>query len=761
MSSPDLNPPQAEAALHTHGPLLVFAGAGSGKTRVITYRIANLIARQGVAPYRILAVTFTNRAAKEMRERLGKLLGDSIARDIWAGTFHSTCAKLLRQYGESVGLTRSFVIYDTQDQKSLVTRILKEHYEGDARFAPKQVLAWIGKQKQEAKSPDDCGENTFERGYADVYALYDKQLRACNAVDFDDLILLTSRILSDAKNPDGDRIRNRFEHVLIDEFQDTNAVQYKLMRSLVSKHQNLCVVGDDDQSIYSWRGADVRNIRGFERDFPDAKVVKLEQNYRSTAHIVGAALAVIAPSRTREPKELWTANEAGEPIEVIGLETEREEAALVVSYAKQAREAGVDLRGVAVFYRINAQSRVLEEALRASNMPYQIVGGMKFFDRAEVKDALSYLRVLDNPKSDVDLLRIINTPARGIGDSTVDKFTTYAAFSGQSLTDALSEADAIADLSSGPRKKLAAFGKLLAKLRDEATRLSPSDLLSAVLDETGYRTSLRAENSPEADSRLENLQELFGSLRDFEAEVQAAGEPATLAAFLERVSLVNDVDQMEDAARITLMTVHSAKGLEFNLVLLTGMEEEMFPYRGFDDRDDAQLEEERRLAYVAITRARQRLVITHVQRRQIFGTTRACVPSRFIGNLPHEAVVHRSTSAPRPRYVDQPGYSSYGGATGTRRPSDQPWSHPQGPARPAPPPLAPGERFVDREFFDEGASDFDESPKLRPGSAVFHERFGHGKVSAVGGGAEPVVTAFFPGWGEKNVLIKFLSAGGR
>ena len=759
MSSPDLNPPQTEAALHTQGPLLVFAGAGSGKTRVITYRIANLIAKEGVPPYRILAVTFTNRAAKEMRERLGKLLGDSIARDIWAGTFHSTCAKLLRQYGASVGLTRTFVIYDAQDQKSLVARILREHNYDDKRFAPKQVLSWIGKQKQEAKTPDTCTDNAFERGYAELYALYDKQLRACNAVDFDDLILRTSQVLSDPKNPDGDRIRNRFEYVLIDEFQDTNAVQYKLMRSLVSAHKNLCVVGDDDQSIYSWRGADVRNIRGFEHDFPDAKVVKLEQNYRSSAHIVGAALAVIAPSRTREPKELWTANEAGEPIEVIGLETEREEAALIVSYARQAREAGLDLRDVAVFYRINAQSRVLEEALRAANMPYQIVGGMKFFDRAEVKDALSYLRVLDNPKSDVDLLRVINTPARGIGDSTVDKLTTHAALRGLSITDALACADEVADLSSGPKKKLAAFGKLLVQLRERALTLAPSELLSEVLDESGYRATLRAENSPEADSRLENLQELYGSLRDFEVEVAAAGEVATLSGFLERVSLVNDVDQMEDAERVTLMTVHSAKGLEFNLVMLTGMEEEMFPYRGFDGRDDDQLEEERRLAYVAITRARQRLVMTHVQRRQIFGTTRACVPSRFIGNLPHDAVVHRSTSLPRPRYVDQPNYATYGSSRDTRRESERPWSHPQGPPRQAPPPVAPGERFVDREFFDEGASDFDDGPHFRPGSSVFHERFGHGKVSAIAGGAEPIVTAFFPGWGEKKVLMKFLSAG--
>jgi DNA helicase-2/ATP-dependent DNA helicase PcrA len=756
MSAPDLNPPQAEAALHTEGPLLVFAGAGSGKTRVITYRIANLIAREGVVPYRILAVTFTNRAAKEMRERLGRLLGDSIARDIWAGTFHSTCAKLLRQYGESVGLSKSFVIYDSQDQKSLLTRILKERNYDDKRFVPRQVLAWIHKQKQEAKTPEEAGDGyPLDQSYRELYALYEKQLRACNAVDFEDLILRVSQILSDPRNPDGDRIRSRFDHVLIDEFQDTNAVQYKLMRSLVDRHHNLCVVGDDDQSIYSWRGADVRNIRGFQRDFPNAKVVKLEQNYRSSSNIVGAALAVIAPSSTREPKELWTANEAGEPIEVIGLQTEREEAALIVSYAKQARDAGIDLNEVAVFYRINAQSRVLEEALRGANLPYQVVGGMKFFERAEVKDALAYLRVIDNPQSDMDLLRIINTPARGIGDSTIGKLTTHAAFCGLSLTEALSHAESIGELSSGPRKKLSAFGKVLVDLRSRASELPPSALLREVLDASGYNASLRAENSAEADSRIENLQELYGSLRDFEAEAEAAGEAPSLAGFLERVSLVNDVDTMDDAARVTLMTVHSAKGLEFNLVMLTGMEEEMFPYRGFDGRNDDELEEERRLAYVAITRARQRLVITHVQRRQIFGTTRMGVPSRFIGNLPHEAVVHRATSAPLPRYVDQ---ASYGGYSASRPNRSHPWAMRTHVVTPQPA-ADPGERFVDRDFFDEGPTEVDEAPSLQPGSQVQHARFGRGQVRAVASGHEPVVTAFFPGWGEKKVLVRFLTSG--
>jgi DNA helicase-2/ATP-dependent DNA helicase PcrA len=368
--------------------------------------------------------------------------------------------------------------------------------------------------------------------------------------------------------------------------------------------------------------------------------------------------------------------------------------------------------------------------------------------------------VIDNPQSDMDLLRIINTPGRGIGDSTVDKLTTYAAFSGVSLTTALDHSDNISDLSAAPRKKLKAFGKLLADLRNKAAALSPSALLREVLDDSGYNASLRAENSAEADSRIENLQELYGSLRDFEVEAEAAGEAPTLAGFLERVSLVNDVDKMEDSARVTLMTVHSAKGLEFNLVMLTGMEEEMFPYRGFEGRNEDELEEERRLAYVAITRARQRLVITHVQRRQIFGTTRMGVPSRFIGNLPHESVVHRTTTPPLQRYVDQP---SYGGHDVWPSTSSRPWSHPQAPglsaSRPASVAVDPGEHFVDRAFFDESPSGIDETMPLGPGSPVLHKVFGRGQVRAVAGGSEPVVTAFFPGWGEKKVLVRFLTNG--
>ncbi len=417
MSSPvfdALNEPQAEAVEHVNGPLLVFAGAGSGKTRVITYRIANLVAGARVPPYRILAVTFTNKAAGEMRARLEKLLTPEIARDVWAATFHSTCAKLLRRHGEAVGLSRDFVIYDSADQKSVVNRALRDLDLDEKRYPPRVALARIHKEKQEARGPDEMQiEGYQDEAWQKVYRRYEEQLRASNAVDFEDLILYVLRILERGREAEANAIRRRFDYVLVDEFQDTNATQYRLLRELTKAHRNLCVVGDDDQSIYRWRGADVRNIRGFRHDFPEAKVVKLEQNYRSTARIVQAALGVIEPSRERVPKELWTANEPGAAIEVVAAKDERDEAAHVVRVIQEGRAAGIDPKEIAVFYRVHAQSRVLEEALRGSNLPYRDRRrDEEFYERAEVKAALSYLRVLVNPKSDVDLLRVINVPSR-------------------------------------------------------------------------------------------------------------------------------------------------------------------------------------------------------------------------------------------------------------------------------------------------------------------------------------------------------------
>jgi DNA helicase-2/ATP-dependent DNA helicase PcrA len=747
MFDAELNEPQAAAVAHTKGPLLVFAGAGSGKTRVITYRIANLIAGSRVPPWRILAVTFTNKAAGEMRARLERLCGSDLARALWVGTFHATCAKLLRAHGAAVGVQPNFIIYDAADQKAVVARALKEHDLDERRYPPRAVLAHIHKHKQEGRGPDEAA------AYAEIdsvalrlFRTYEQRLRAANAVDFEDLILLVARLLE--QTPEGPRIRRRFDHVLVDEFQDTNATQYRFLRGLVEEHGNLCVVGDDDQSIYRWRGADVRNIRGFHRDFPGATVVKLEQNYRSSKRIVAAALGVISRSSEREPKDLWTANGDGDAIDVVAARDERDEAAFVTDAIGRARDEGTPLREIAVFYRIHAQSRVLEEALRAARLPYQIIGGAKFYERAEVKDALSYLRILVNDRSDVDLQRVVNVPARGIGQTTVDRLTAWATANDVTVFDAFARLDEIADLGAAAKKKLRGFRDLLEALRAASERLTPSELLEHVLTETGYIRALETEDSAEADARVENLRELVGSMQDYGAEAEAAGERPTLAGFLERVTLQSDVDTLEDGGRVVLMTVHGAKGLEFDRVLLTGMEEEMFPYKGVDPSQSEELEEERRLAYVAITRARNHLVMTHTQIRQIFGKTRWNRPSRFLGELPSGVAEHRVTTAMAGemragRYVDR-----------EREPNAvvRPWTHPQASSAGE---SDPGERYVDHDFFDDRTAEVTQM-RLRRGARVSHDRFGEGEVLKVVSVGEPAVVAFFPGWGERKILARFL-----
>ncbi|MCL2447734.1 MAG: UvrD-helicase domain-containing protein [Polyangiaceae bacterium] len=754
MPVPELNAPQATAVAHARGPLLVFAGAGSGKTRVITYRIASLLAQSRVPPWRILAVTFTNKAAGEMRARLERLCGAELSRALWVGTFHATCAKLLRAHGAAVGLQPNFVIYDSADQRAVVTRTLKDLELDERRYPARAVLAAIHKHKQEGRGPDEAAAHSYVDDVAlRIFRAYEERLLAANAVDFEDLILRTARLL---KGPEGDKVRRRFDHVLVDEFQDTNATQYDFLRELVRDHRNLCVVGDDDQSIYRWRGADVRNIRGFRRDYPDATVVKLEENYRSTKRIVGAALGVISRSREREPKELWTCNDDGAPVLVVAARDERDEAAYVVGAIQRAREDGVDLREIAVFYRIHAQSRVIEDAMRAARLPYQIIGGLKFYDRAEIKDALAYLRVLVNPRSDVDMLRIVNVPARGIGQTTVDRWTTWATVNDVALGDSLSRVDEVDDLGAAAKKKLHAFRSLVDGLRSAAASMTPSEVLENVLESSGYLRVLEAEDSAEADARVENLRELVSSMHDYEAEAAAAGDTPTLSGFLERVTLVSDVDGMQDEARVVLMTVHGAKGLEFERVLLTGMEEEMFPYKGVDPGQADELEEERRLAYVAITRARRELVMTHTQMRQIFGTTRWNRPSRFLGELPAGVAEHRATAAlageTRERFIDR--------EPAVARAAHGAWTHPE--ARQSRPQAAspePGQRYVDRDFFDDREGDVTSSP-LRRGARVKHERFGEGQVLRVVTVGEPAVVAFFPGWGEKKILVRFLRRAG-
>lgn len=780
-----LNAPQQLAVVHGKGPLLVFAGAGSGKTRVITYRIANLLAHHDVPPYRILAVTFTNKAAAEMKERLVRLGSEELVRDLWVGTFHSVCCRLLRRYHNEVRLERNFVIYDDSDQKALLARIIRNQDLDERVFQPKAILSKIHKQKQEGIRPDDVSLNGYEdRTWVELFAAYERALLAVNAVDFDDLILHMMRI-AESDSLAGREVRDKFDYLLVDEFQDTNSIQYRLVRAL-GYRGNLCVVGDDDQSIYSWRGANVANIRGFQRDFPGAEVIKLEQNYRSSGNIVRAALGVIAPSKDREPKQLWTDAEPGAKVHVRGLNDERAEAGFVVENIQRDVKNGTSPEEIAVFYRINAQSRVLEEALRSAQIPYQVIGGMRFFERAEIKDVMSYLRVVENPRSDADLLRIVNTPARGIGNKTVERLLQLANLGGCSAFQALDHAQEDTTLGSGPRKKLAEFQKLLLDLRAEAKDLSPSALARTVIERTGYQKALEKEDTAESDARLENLQEFFGSLEEFELDAEAAGEEATLAAYLERVSLIADIDTREDIRAVSMMTVHAAKGLEFDSVYLTGMEEKMFPYRGLDGESPEELEEERRLAYVAVTRAKKRLTITHAGMRTLFGHTNYMQPSRFLANIPSEVAEKFGASAygtagqaspssygygsygrggspgrPRPGYGAGGGYGGggYGGASsssasGYRKPK----TYDDFDQSPPPEPEERSEgRRVDFDAFDDTASDqASDVQDWKKGTRIAHERFGNGTVVTILPGDIPKVVAVFSGWGEKKVLASAL-----
>lgn len=775
----ELNAPQAEAVAHVDGPLLVFAGAGSGKTRVITFRIANLVATHRVPPYRILAVTFTNKAAGEMRERLKHLLGEDVAKDLWVGTFHATCARLLRRHHAAVGLGRDFVIYDDADQKSLVNRIVKDLKLDDKRYPPRLLLSIIHSHKQEGRGPDDMEVDGYIQDVAvKVFTAYEAHLRASNACDFDDLLLHILRLVErpdpdlgdelqfpppeiDLADEAGMAIRKQFQYVLVDEFQDTNAVQYRLVRAMVRAHGNLAVVGDDDQSIYSWRGADVRNIRGFSRDFPNATVVRLEQNYRSTKRVVRAALGVIAKSKERVPKDLWTANDEGDAIVVRATTDERDEAAQVVA---TLRAWGDEWRrnDMAVLYRTHAQSRVLEEALRAARIPYRIVGGLRFFDRAEIKDLLSYLRLTVNPKSDVDLLRVINVPARGIGGTTVDRVQAAAQANKLSMVDAVRTVAAgtlEADVANAARKKLGAFVTILDDLSRHQGELGPADLATLALERSGYQQMLEAENTSESETRLQNLMELVGSIRDYEEAARAEGEPPTLAGFLEKTALVTTADTVKADDAVTLMTVHAAKGLEYRGVLIVGLEDDLFPSKGMrarDADDDGEevddLEEERRLAYVAITRAREKLVLTYAAQRTLYGQTRYNRPSRFLKDLPQDDVQQmggRSSMAPRGW-----GSASTSERVSDRQPrSEQPWRHPMWESNP-PKNIERnvGERFIERDEHSHG--DYDE--ELRRGTRVRHKKFGEGSVLELVAGPEPKIVADFPGWGRMTILRRFV-----
>jgi DNA helicase II / ATP-dependent DNA helicase PcrA len=625
-----LNEPQRQAVVHPDGPLLVVAGAGSGKTRVLTRRIAYMVGSGRVAPWQVLAITFTNKAADEMRSRLRELLGDAADR-MWVSTFHSACVRILRSQADRLGYRRSFTIYDDADSRRLIEQVERDLGLDTRRLAPRAVQGAISAAKSELLDFETYKRNaqTFiERRVGDVYAEYQQRLHSASSMDFDDLLMVTVNLFDSFEDVLA-AYRRRFTHILVDEFQDTNRAQNELVMRLGAEHRNVTVVGDVDQSIYRWRGADIRNLLEFEEAFPDAAVVALEQNYRSTKTILDAANAVIVNNVSRVPKDLWTDVGDGDLVCRYRAEDERDEAQWVASEISRLHRAeGVRYGDVAVFYRTNAQSRVLEEALVRDHIPYKVVGGTRFYDRREVRDVLAYLKVLVNPADEVSCRRIVNVPKRGVGDASVDRIALWARSNGRSFADALSQPE-VAGLSGRAAKGVAALATLLEGLRQlVAADASPAAILDAVLERTGYNAELRSEGSIESEGRLENLAELQ----------TVAAEYDTLDAFLESVALVSDADELEgDGTRVSLMTLHVAKGLEFPAVFLVGMEDGIFPHsRSLDD--PAGIEEERRLFYVGITRARKYLYISHAWSRTVFGSTSPAIASRFMSEIPDELV---------------------------------------------------------------------------------------------------------------------------
>lgn len=627
-----LNPAQREAVQCTEGPLLIFAGAGSGKTRVLTHRVAYLIAEKGISPRHILAVTFTNKAAQEMRERIGDLVGEK-SRDIWIGTFHAVCARILRMSGEPIGLNRDFVVFDEGDQLGLIRECLAELHLDDKRFAPRAVLSLINRAKEKLITPEQFGQHHrgfFEDICGKIYQRYQEKLCHNRALDFDDLLMVTVRLFEQCPDVLA-RYQERFRYILVDEYQDVNFAQYRLLRLLADRYRNLCVVGDDDQSIFLFRGADVSLMLRFEQDYPEAKVIKLEQNYRSTRVILDAAHGVVSHNRTRKPKRLWTQNADGVLLHREEADNERDEAAFVARKVYEATRYGQRrYRDFAILYRTNAQSRVFEEVFLQFGIPYRIVGGLRFYERKEVKDILAYLRILHNPHDSVSLKRILNVPSRGIGTTTLSTLESMTRKSGHSLWNIVCEAHLLSQLNPRARNAVAAFASLileLQKLRDSSTVTA---LTQAVLQKTGYLAELEADKSHEAQSRAENVKELLTVTTQFDS----SADDRSLAAFLEQVSLVSDLDTWDTGANnVTMMTLHSAKGLEFPVVFLVGMEEGIFPHVRSKNTDH-ELEEERRLCYVGITRACEELYLTHAYRRTLYGTPATNPPSRFLSEIP-------------------------------------------------------------------------------------------------------------------------------
>lgn len=632
-----LNKPQKEAVFHTEGPLLILAGAGSGKTRVLTHRIAYLIEEKGVNPWNILAITFTNKAAEEMRQRVDSLVGIG-AESIWVSTFHSMCVRILRRYIDRLGYDNRFTIYDTDDQKTLMKEVCRKTDIDTKRFKERMLLSVISSAKNEMILPEEfelnAGGDFVQLKIAKVYKEYEAQMRANNALDFDDLLVKTVQLLE--TQPDvRENYQERFRYIMVDEYQDTNTVQFRLVSLLAGKYRNLCVVGDDDQSIYKFRGANIRNILDFEKEFSDAKVIKLEQNYRSVGNVLEVANSVIRNNKGRKEKTLWTDNEKGEKIRLRQFDTAYDEAQFIAEDIKDETAQGANYSDHAVLYRTNAQSRLLEEKFVAMNIPYKIVGGINFYSRREIKDVLSYLKTIDNGKDDLAVRRIINVPKRGIGLTTINRIQESAAARGIGFYDALSAPDLIPGIGRNA-SKLDSFAALIEYFKGRSEESGVTDLLTEVIEKTGYTESLEADDPEELEARVQNIDELVSKAAVYEESCSDRGERPTLSGFLEEVALVADIDSVaEDRDYVILMTLHSAKGLEFPHVYLAGMEDGLFPsYMSISGDDPEELEEERRLCYVGVTRAEEKLTLTCARMRLVRGERQYNSMSRFIKEMP-------------------------------------------------------------------------------------------------------------------------------
>jgi len=657
-----LNPPQREAVLTTEGPLLIMAGAGSGKTRVLTHRVAYLIEKRKVAPWSILAITFTNKAAKEMQERVSKLIGPS-GKDVWVSTFHSMCVKILRKDIERIGYSTSFSILDSTDQLSVIRTCLKELNMDPKKMEPKSIQSAISSAKNELigpKSYDNKASDYFTQSVAKVYTLYQQKLKSNNSLDFDDLIMKTIELFKLV--PEAlEFYQNKFRYIHVDEYQDTNRAQYMLCKMLAEKHQNICVVGDSDQSIYRWRGADISNILNFEKDYSDAKSIVLEQNYRSTSNILDAANQVIAKNKGRKPKKLWTDQGEGEKINVYYADSDRDECYFVTgTIQKNIEKNNLKYSDHAILYRTNAQSRLMEETLIKSSIPYKIVGGIKFYDRKEIKDIIAYLKLISNPDDDISLQRIINVPKRGIGDTTLSKLADEAAKQGVSIFKVLGQLDYV-DVKGKTKEQLIAFHAMIRRLHNDVDLLTVTELVEKVLEYTKYKEELELEKTLEATSRIENLEELISVTMSFEQQ----NEDRSLVAFLTDLALIADIDALDEAEdtdnQVILMTMHSAKGLEFPVVFIIGLEETIFPHsRALTDQDE--MEEERRLAYVGITRAEKQLYLSNAKYRVLFGRTVANSASRFLNEIPDELKIVSGSAPMTIRRMDD-DFSSYSGSS--------------------------------------------------------------------------------------------------